>query len=137
MKKILCTIAILSLVLLTGCKRYSGYSELTFNELQAKLENKDSFVFVIGSSTCSACAKYQETMKDIISDKQVEIFYLDLKQLSEEEYAKVYSKYVIVSTPTTIFVKNGLETSTYDRIVGAAGYSDVVKNLEKHGFIGE
>lgn len=137
MKKILCAIVILSLVLLTGCKKYDGYSELTFNELQTKLENKDSFVLVLGSSTCSACAKYQEVMKDVISDKQVEIFYLDLQQLSKEEYAKIYSKYVIVSTPTTVFIKEGLETSTYDRIVGAANYTDVIKNLEKHGFIGE
>lgn len=137
MRKILCAIAILSLVLLTGCKKYNGYTELSFSELQTKLENKDSFVLVIGSSTCSACSKYKETMKDVISDKQVEIFYLDLQLLSEEEYAKIYSKYVIVSTPTTIFIKDGLETSTYDRITGAASYTDIVKNLEKHGFIGE
>ena len=137
MKKILCIIAIFGIMFLTGCGKYTKYTELNFNELQAKLDNKDSFVLVIGSSTCSACAKYEETMKSVIKDNNVEIFYLDLQQLTDEEYSKIYSKYVIISTPTTIFIKDGLETSTYDRIIGAASYSDIVSNLKKHGGIGE
>ena len=137
MKKILCIIAIFGIMFLTGCGKYTKYTELNFNELQAKLDNKDSFVLVIGSSTCSACAKYEETMKSVIKDNNVEIFYLDLQQLTDEEYSKIYSKYVIISTPTTIFIKDGLETSTYDRIIGAASYSDIVSNLKKHGVIGE
>ena len=137
MKKILCAIAILGIMFLTGCGKYTGYTELNFNELQTKLDNKESFVLVIGSSTCSACAKYEETMKSVIKDNNVEIFFLDLEKLSETEYSKMYSKYVIISTPTTIFIKDGLETSTYDRIIGAASYSDIVSNLKKHGVIGE
>lgn len=121
---------------MTGCKQRE-YTELSFDDLQSKLNNKDSFVLVIGSSTCSACAKYKQTMQEVISDKNIEIFYLDLKSLSDEDYSKIYSKYVITSTPTTIFIKDGLETSTYDRISGAASYSEIIENLKKHGFIGE
>lgn len=135
MKKVL--LAILGIVLLTGCGGKKGYTELSFNDLQLKLGNKESFVLVIGSSTCSACAKYEETMKSVIKSEKVEIFYLDLNDLSDDEYSKIYSKYVIQSTPTTIFIKEGIETSTYDRIIGAAGYSDIVDNLKKHGVIGE
>lgn len=134
MKKILLIITIL---FLSGCNNYKSYTEINFVDLEKKLDNKDSFVLVIGSSTCTACAKYKKDMENVIKDKKVEIFYLDLKQLTDEEYSKIYSKYVIVSTPTTIFIKDGLETSTYDRIIGAAGYSDIVKDLKKHGFIGE
>lgn len=135
MKKVL--LAILGIVLLIGCGSKNKYTELSFNDLQLKLGNKDSFVLVIGSSTCSACAKYEETMESVIKNEKVEIFYLDLNDLSDEEYSKIYSKYVIQSTPTTIFIKEGLEGSTYDRIIGAAGYSDIVDNLKKHGVIGE
>lgn len=135
MKKVL--LAILGIVLLTGCGSKNGYTELSFNDLQLKLGNKDNFVLVIGSSTCSACAKYEETMKSVIKNEKVEIFYLDLNDLNNEEYSKIYSKYVVQSTPTTIFIKEGLETSTYDRIIGAAGYSDIVDNLKKQGVIGE
>lgn len=137
MKKIIYIISIMSILFLTGCNNDSEYTNLSFNELQEKLNNKDSFVLVLGSSTCSACAQYEKTMKKVIKDEKVEIFFLDLNKLSEEEYSKVYSKYVVNTTPTTIFIKEGFETSTYDRIVGAKGYSEIVENLKKHGFVGE
>jgi predicted bacteriocin transport accessory protein len=130
--------AMVALIFLTGCSDSDKvYTELSYDELQTKLDNKDSFVLVIGSSTCSACAKYKETMREVVKDKKVEIFFLDLNQLTDEEYAKIYSKYVVTSTPTTIFISEGLETSTYERIIGAAGYSDIVQSLKTHGYIGD
>lgn len=138
MKKILMVITLLLCVAgLTGCNKYSTYTELTYSELQTKLENKETFVVVLGSSTCSACAAYKLTMEDVIKDKQVEIFYLDIAKLSSDDSSKFESKFVIAATPTTVFIENGVETTTYNRIVGAASYTDVVKNLKKHGFIGE
>lgn len=138
MKKVFMIISLLVCVIgLTGCSKYKTYTELSFDEFQNKLNNKDSFVVVMGSSTCSACAMYKKTMQDVIKDKQVEIFYLGLDKLNDEQYSKIYSKYVIESTPTTIFIKDGTETTTYDRIIGAASYSKVVDALKKHGIIGE
>ncbi len=134
MKKIL--ICFLSLFLLVGCGK-KEYTELSYAELENKLNNKDSFVLLIGSDTCLACAIYQETMQDVMKDTNVEIFYVNLHALSDEDYSKIYSKFVVNSTPTTIFISEGEETSTYDRIVGAANYEKVISSLEKHGYIGE
>lgn len=136
MKKIFIFITLISILVLTGCKK-GGYIRLSFDDLQLKLNDKDTFVLVIGSDTCSACAKYKTTMESVIKENKVDIYYLDLDSLIEEEYSKIYSKYVITSTPTTIFIKDGLETSTYDRIAGAASYSDIIENLKKHGYIGD
>ncbi|MBE6149352.1 MAG: thioredoxin family protein [Firmicutes bacterium] len=136
MKKIFIFITLISIFVLTGCKK-GGYIRLSFDDLQLKLNDKDTFVLVIGSDTCSACAKYKTTMESVIKENKLDIYYLDLDSLTEEEYSKIYSKYVITSTPTTIFIKDGLETSTYDRIAGAAGYSDIIENLKKHGYIGD
>lgn len=138
MKKILMVITLLlCTVSLTGCNKYSTYTELSYTELQTKLDNKETFVVVLGSSTCSACAVYKGTMEKVIKDKQVEIFYLDIAKLTSEDSSKFESKFVISATPTTVFIENGVETTTYNRIVGAASYTDVVKNLKKHGYIGE
>lgn len=136
MKKIFIFITLISIFVLTGCKK-GGYIRLSFDDLQLKLNDKDTFVLVIGSDTCSACAKYKTTMESVIKENKLDIYYLDLDSLTEEEYSKIYSKYVITSTPTTIFIKDGLETSTYDRIAGAASYSDIIENLKKHGYIGD
>lgn len=138
MKKILLMATLLLCVIgLTGCSKYTTYTELSFDELQNKLNNKDSFVLVIGSNTCSACAMYKETMEEVIKDKQVEIFYLDNDKLNEEQYLKIKSKYIIEGTPTTVFIKDGQQTMTYGRINGSASYSEVIKMLKKYGFIGE
>lgn len=138
MKKIVMMITLMfSLFCLTGCNKYNTYTELSFTEFQAKLENKDSFAVVMGSSTCSACAMYKVTMEEVIKENQVEVFYLGLDTLSKDEYSQIYSKFVVEMTPTTIFIKDGKETSTYDRIIGSASSSEVVKNLKKHGIMGE
>ena len=132
MKKILiCLITIL----LVGCGKYE-YTEINYEQLKQKLDNKDTFVLLLGSDTCSACASYETTMAKVMKDKKVEIFYVNLHSLSEEDYSKIYSKFVVTSTPTTIFIKDGEETSTYNRIVGAAKYEDVIESLKQHGYIG-
>ena len=101
MKKVL--ICALSLLLLVGCGK-KEYTELSYIDLENKLNNKDSFVLLIGSDTCSACASYEKTMQEVMKDTNVEIFYVNLNALSNEDYAKIYSKFVVNSTPTTIFI---------------------------------
>ena len=132
MKKILIIICALFLV---GCSN-PKYTELSCDDLFTKLENKDTFVLVFGSDTCSACKSYEPTMQKVMKDTNLEIFYINLHVLSDEDYSKIYSSYVVTSTPTTLFFKDGVETSTYDRIVGAVDYDEVIKKLEKLGYIG-
>ena len=133
MKKILIC---MMTILLVGCGN-PKYTEINYEQLKQKLDNKDTFVLLIGSDTCSACASYETTMTKVMKDTKVEIFYVNLHALSEEDYSKIYSKFVVTSTPTTIFIENGEETSTYNRIVGAAKYEDVIDSLKQHGYIGE
>lgn len=133
MKKLLIC---LMTILLVGCGN-PKYAEINYEQLKQKLDNKDTFVLLLGSDTCSACASYEKTMAKVMKDTKVGIFYVNLHNLSEEDYSKIYSKFVVTSTPTTIFIKDGEETSTYNRIIGAAKYEDVIDSLKKHGYIGE
>lgn len=132
MKKIL---IILCTLFLVGCFN-PKYTEISVTQFQEKLDAKESFILVIGSDTCSACKSYEPTMQKVMKDTNLEIFYINLHVLSDEDYSKIYSSYVVTSTPTTLFFKDGVETSTYDRIVGAVDYDEVIKKLEKLGYIG-
>lgn len=132
MKKIL---IILCALFLAGCSN-PKYTEISVTQFQEKLDAKESFILVIGSDTCSACKSYEPTMQKVMKDTNLEIFYINLHVLSDEDYSKIYSSYVVTSTPTTLFFKDGVETSTYDRIVGAVDYDEVIKKLEKLGYIG-
>lgn len=139
MKKVL--LFLICIFLLVGCDfknlTYSDYTYLTYSELETKLDNKDTFVLVIGSDTCSACAVYEDTMKKVIKENNIEIFFLNLNKLTDEERDKAHSKYVYKYTPTTVFIKSGEEIGTYTRIVGAAEYDDVVAKLKQLEYIGE
>jgi len=138
MKKILMLLFLTVLTIcITGCSKYKGYTEISYTDLQTKLQNKESFVFVIGSSTCSACAKYETTMKKVIKKYQVEVFFIDINKLSLSEQPNFESKFVISGTPTTVFVKDGVETSAYDRINGAGNYSEIISTFKKQGIIGD
>ena len=132
MKKIL---IILCALFLVGCSN-PKYTEISVTQFQEKLDAKESFILVIGSDTCSACKSYEPTMQKVMKDINLEIFYINFHVLSDEDYSKIYSSYVVISTPTTLFFKDGVETSTYDRIVGAVDYDEVIKKLEKLGYIG-
>lgn len=134
MKKIV--LVLITLFCLVGCGKRT-YTELNYTELMNKLDNDDTFVLVMGSDTCSACAQYKITMEEVMKETKVEIFYLNLHALSEEDYSKIYSKFVVTSTPTTLFFKDGKETTTYDRVVGAANYNSIIGELKKHGYVGE
>ena len=70
MKKIL--LILMSLFLITGCGKRE-YTQLTYNDLETKLNNKDDFVLVIGSATCVACDTYEKTMQDVMTKNDIEI----------------------------------------------------------------
>ncbi len=130
MKKLFAFICMLFLV--SGCSK--GYTELTYAALEEKLNNKESFVFVIGSQTCSACQDYKPILKEVVVKNDIEIYYMEIQDLTNEEANDLYSKFVYSATPTTIFIQNGEETSTYDRIVGLPKYDNLVAKLKVLGY---
>lgn len=137
MKKIIVGLAILiCLISLTGCAGKITYTKLSYSDLETKINNKETFVLVIGSSTCSNCVTFKETV-EYETNKPVEMFYIYIDELSEADYAKLYSKYAVNSTPTTIFFENGSEKSTYDRIIGRVSSTDLKAYLTRHGYLGD
>ena len=131
MKKIL---IILCALFLVGCSN-PKYTELSCDDLFTKLENKDTFVLVFFFDSCSACKSYEPTMQKVMKDTNLEIFYINLHVLSDEDYSRIYSKFVVNSTPTTVFIKDGEKLGIHT-IVGAVDYDEVINKLEKLGYIG-
>ncbi len=121
---------------LSGCGR-TTFDEISYNELNNKLEAKDDFVLFIGSETCSACTAYKITLNKIIEKYHVDIKYLDISKLSEKESSELQAKFPFTGTPTTVFITNGVEKNTYNRISGNEKYSSVLKKLIKNGYIKE
>ncbi len=138
MQKIIITLAILlGIVGLTGCGGPKTYDEISYSELQNLLENKEDFVLFIGSETCSACSAYRVTINKIVEEYGVDIKYLDIANLTEEQNSELVSEFPFSGTPTTIFVTSGEEEDSYNRINGNAKYSKVVEKLKENSYIKE
>lgn len=131
MKKV---IILLMTIFLSGCMN-KGYTNISYSELEEKINNNETFAFVIGSRTCSACQMYKGTMEKIIKDYGIQIYFIELDDISEEDDSKLRSKFSFQYTPTTIFIENGSERTTYDRFSGAVGYSEVVERLKDYNII--
>ena len=132
MKKIL--VLFLLMFIFTGCSK-TTYDEISYDELNEMLKNKDDFILFIGSSTCSACASYEITLNDIIKEYNVDVKYIDLSKLSNNEQSELTSEFPITGTPTTIFITDGDEEDSHNRINGNKSNSRIVEKFKENGYI--
>lgn len=133
MKKILALFVIA--IMLAGCLVNKTYHEISYEELNNMIENKESFILFIGSSACSACARYEVTLNDVIEEYGTDVKYIDLSKLSDTNESALISQFPISGTPTTVFIEKGEENSTYNRIEGAAKKSKIIEKFKENGYI--
>lgn len=130
-------IILILILLLAGCgSKLTTYNEIDYKKLQNKLDSKQSFILFIGSSTCSHCASFKVTLDKVIKDYQIDVSYIDIAKLSEDDRNLMNSKIQFKYTPTVIFIEKGVASSAINkRIVGEASYDTVIKKLKNNGYI--
>ena len=108
-------------------------TEITYDQLVTKINNKDSFILCISRTTCSHCNDYKPKLNEVAKENGITIYYIDVDKYDEEEFSNLIS--FDGSTPTTIFVKNGEEETTSNRINGDVTKSKIIEKLKSNGFI--
>ena len=106
-KKII--ILIITIFMVTGCGNKT-YHEISYDELDQMLEEKEDFILFIGSS-------------------------IDISKLSKAEESRLVSLFPIDGTPTTVFIEDGEEKSTFNRIEGAAKRSKIIDKFQENNYI--
>lgn len=140
-KKIFIFSAIILLIILVilvfsnaNASKY-GLFELKCDEVIEKINNKESFVLVISQTTCTHCISYKPVLESVAKKYKIKTYYVDVNLFSEEEDNE-FKKYVSYSdTPSTLFIKDGEETTRANRIVGEANEEKIVSKLKQNGFI--
>lgn len=136
-------VLLVMLLVLVGCSKPAGkdlYTKIDQAGIKEKVDAKESFVFVIGKDTCPACTSYKNVMDEVIKNKKVKIFYLeviesvwtekDLKDLSlflERDLDQAINAY-----PTTYFVEEGVVTGNK---VGMYDYKPLLDELVDRGLV--
>ncbi len=148
--KVIMVIIILILTIAIGSLVYAGISltkenneedshlvEISFDELQEKIDNKETFILLMSQTTCSHCAEYKPVFKKVLTKYDITAYEISTDLLSKEENALIKDIANISGTPTTVFIFDGEEKNTANRLVGAAQESKIVSRLKALGYIEE
>lgn len=109
--------------------------DITVNELENKITNKETFILVISQTGCSHCEQYLPELNRTLKEVNLNAYVINLSKLSSEE-ATTLNKYVNVSgTPTTVFFHEGEEATTLNRISGYAPKVKIKERLKSLGYI--
>lgn len=111
-------------------------TSLNYKEYTTKIKNKESFILVVSASTCSHCAEYKPKLIKIATKYNINIYYIDYDlETSEIQKEFLDNNNLNGSTPITIFIKNGKQTSIFDRIEGDVSEEKAIEKFKKLGFI--
>lgn len=111
--------------------------ELTFDELEEKINNKDSFILLLSQTTCTHCLEYKPILKKVLAEYDIVAYEIEIDKLTQTEKAKLKDIANAEGTPNTIFIENGEETNTANRIKGTATESKIKSRLKALGYIQE
>ena len=112
--------------------------EITYNQIQKKINNKEDFVIVLSQTTCSHCAEYKPKVKQVAKKYNITIYYLDYDKYEEKTMNEIIETFNFDGgTPTTFFYKEGKETSVMNRLTGSVSEDKVIASLKKLGYIKE
>lgn len=135
----ICVMILLGAVIADRIMAKSYLSEISYDEIIEKLDNKDTFVLLISQTTCSHCIEYKPKLKEVSNEYEIDVYYIDVDLLKKDEYNELNSRlsFKTSGTPLTIFLKDGEETTVANRIKGNASKDKIVKKLKSNGFISE
>ena len=135
---------LLSFVLITGCDPKDDDDDkseylvsISLNELEEKVANKESFILVITQKDCSHCATYKPVLTEVLEEYKITAYELDEQEFNEEERGRLQAIANVAGTPNTIFIIDGIERSTTDRLVGAASRKNIISRFKAMGYIKE
>ncbi|MCI7241712.1 MAG: thioredoxin family protein [Bacilli bacterium] len=110
--------------------------ELDVNQVKEKIDNKESFILCISATYCSHCKEYKPKLEDISKEYRMDIYYIDFDKYSNKEQ-ELFRNYVSFDggTPVTLFIKNGEEETTVNRINGNVSKDKIISKFKSNGFI--
>ena len=109
---------------------YIGY-----DEYEKLLNGKDNSVVVVGQSTCGYCVQAKIILNKIAEEKDVEINYLNISYLKEEEGEKFESSLDYFEdeqwgTPLMLIVKDGKLVDIIEQLVTEDEYIEFLEENE-------
>ncbi len=140
MKKII--LFLFTSFLLTACIDSDKVAVKTTQEAVTMIENKETVIMVIGSTTCLACKEFDPVIEEFMKNYKVNLVkvYIDNEEVVDVNgeqkrvhFAKLEEKAgLIKNTPTTLFIKDG---EVVGQVIGNTDYASFKNKVKEYGFI--
>lgn len=136
-------LVILCLVLLIGVLygdkilSKSYLSEIKYDKVIEMMDNKEDFILLVSQTTCNHCMSYKPKLEDIAKEYKIQMYYIQVDLLNNEEKEKFEDYISYDGTPATIFIRNGEEKTVASRINGNQSISTIKMKLKANGWISE
>ena len=131
----ICLVVLVGAIIADKIMSKNYFNEIEYKTLVEKIENKEDVIILISQTTCGHCASYKPKLEDMANKHKLSVYYIDVDLLSDDEQVELKSFINFDGTPTTVFLKNGEETSVATRINGDASRNKIEKKLKSNGFI--
>lgn len=112
-------------------------NDISYRDLESMLSNKEKKIIFLGSEYCGWCIYQKPILKYIVKQYNIEISYLNLGNVSQEEGSKLaglHESLVSFGTPCFLVLENGSVTVVEQ---GARGTTAMIDFLKANGFISE
>ena len=127
---------ILSILIYFVINNKSYLTEISYDEIIEKIDNKESFILCITATDCIHCQNYKPKLEKIIKEYNITIYNTNIDNMTEKEYENFKTRLSFDGgTPVTIFIKDGTETTTATRIEGNVSIEKIIKKLQKNDYI--
>ena len=135
MKKLKLILIPLLLLVLCACGKSSNLKSLSLSELKEKMNNKETFFFVVEKDGCQYCEAYVPKVEEVLDEYDIIGYVINISDMSASEYEEFDKLFAIDGTPTTIFMTEGNELSILQRIDGNVSKDKIISKLENNNYI--
>ena len=121
----------------TNNPSYSNIKVLSIDELKEKINNEDSFILIFTQDGCTHCKAFIPVANKVGQKYNITFYDFSITNISEENKAYLKNVAFATATPTTVFIENGKEKSTLNRLEGNVQEYKLVDKLKATGYINE
>lgn len=112
-------------------------TDISYSDLEAMLSNNEKKIIFLGSEYCGWCIYQKPILKYIVKQYNIEINYLNLGTISQEDSSKLsglHESLASFGTPCFLVIENGSVTVVEQ---GARGTTAMIDFFKTNGFISE
>lgn len=109
-----------------------GFTKITAEEANAKIENGDTFFLYIGRATCQWCRKIAPSLSIIVKESEIQLFYLNSENTENDSVLSEFrATFGIKTVPSIIYFRGKGDYYTFELNLTENKDSEIEKNLRE------